>query len=68
MMSEFILDVTGMTCINCERLIEEELAYLCCVDGATANATKGCVRVEAPPSAVSEVQETIDDLGFGVEQ
>ena len=66
-MSEFILDVTGMTCINCERLVEEELEFLCNVSGVTANATKDTVRVEAPPSAVDEVQEAIEDLGFGLE-
>ncbi|SFS00560.1 copper chaperone [Halomicrobium zhouii] len=67
-MSEFILEVDGMTCINCEQLVEDEVADLCSVDGVSANATKGCVRVEGSPSAVRSVQEAIDDLGFDVEQ
>lgn len=67
-MSEFILEVDGMTCINCEQLVEDELASIRSIDGVTANATKGCVRVEGSPSAVSAVQEAIDDIGFDVEQ
>lgn len=65
-MSEFILDVTGMTCVNCERLVEENLEYLRPVDGASANASADRVRVEAPPDAVEEVRRTIEDLGFDV--
>ena len=67
-MSELILDVTGMTCVNCERLVESELSSLCDVDGVMANATKDIVQVEAPPTAADDVLERIDDLGFGVEQ
>lgn len=66
-MSEFILDVSGMTCVNCERLVEESLEYLRPVDGASANATNDCVQVEAPPKAVEDVRLAIEDLGFDVD-
>lgn len=65
-MSEFKLDVSGMTCVNCERLVEETLEYLRPVDGASANATNDSVQVEAPPTAVEDVREAIEDLGFEV--
>ncbi len=66
-MSELILDVTGMTCVNCERLVESELSGLPDVDGVMANASRDVVQVEAPPTAADDVLERIDDLGFGVE-
>ncbi|ACV49056.1 MULTISPECIES: heavy-metal-associated domain-containing protein [Halomicrobium] len=66
-MSKFIIDVDGMVCRNCEEMVEEEIANQCCIETVAADAPADEVAVAGPVSAIESVVETIESLGYTVE-
>jgi copper chaperone CopZ len=74
-MAEYILDVRGMCCEDCERILQDELTSLPSVNDVVADADSGEVRVHGEPNTASRgrraiiearLRETIIDAGYEV--
>lgn len=68
MMVKQVLDVDGMSCGGCERLINDELLELDGVRGARADSKAATVAVELDEQRVrlAQVVDLIHELGFTV--
>lgn len=65
-MSEYTLDVTGMACENCERLVCDAIGPVDGVASVRADAAGGAVTVEGDPETEPAVRRAIRDLGYEV--
>lgn len=63
---KFVMTVTGMTCEHCEASIQREVKFCAGVKSITASHKDRKVVVEGVGMDETEVQETIEKLGFRV--
>jgi len=56
--------VEGMTCNHCKDSVEKGLEKMDAISGVMADPEKNMVTVEADGLSETEVQETIEDLGY----
>ena len=68
-MKEVIIKVEGMMCSGCENRVQNALKEIEGVDTVVANHEEGTVKVTlASDVDVTVLNETIEDLGFDVEE
>lgn len=65
-MSEYAIDVTGMACANCERLVCDAIGAVDGVASVRADAVENVVTVEGDPGTKQAVRRAICDLGYEV--
>ncbi|HET6939783.1 MAG TPA: heavy-metal-associated domain-containing protein [Nocardioides sp.] len=66
-MSTTTFAVTGMTCVHCERSVQEELVELAGVLEATADHTSGRVAVtSAEPLDRAAVAAAVEEAGYSL--
>jgi len=65
--SELELQVSGMTCVHCERAVTAELVRLDGVNDVDANAETGRVRITcSAPLGRAEIEQAISDAGYAL--
>ena len=68
-MKEVVIKVEGMMCSGCENRVQNALKEIEGVDTVVANHEEGTVKVTfASDVDVTVLNETIEDLGFDVEE
>ncbi|KTG07613.1 hypothetical protein AUR64_02830 [Haloprofundus marisrubri] len=65
-MPGYTLDVTGMHCDGCERILTQNVSSVIGVREVTADVTTGTVRVRCTDDSVAYVRKAITDAGYGV--
>jgi copper chaperone CopZ len=63
-MERYELNVAGMVCSGCERIIEDEIAGLPGVSTVDADNHENVVTVEGEAVAADAVRRTITDAGY----
>lgn len=61
---KLILNVSGMSCMHCEKRVENALKEIGI--NASANSKKGTVLVQAESEKTAEIKKVIEELGFTV--
>lgn len=68
-MREIILKVKGIECSGCENRIQNAVKNIEKVESVTASHTKGTVTVNTEDDAnIDEIKETIENIGFEIEE
>lgn len=68
-MKEINLKVNGMHCEGCENRIKNSLSTIDGIDEVTANHIYGTVVIKINKNVdLEKVKETIEDLGFEIEE
>ena len=63
-MAEYTVDVIGMTCKGCERIVFRAVTRLPGMETAEPDHVSGTVRVEGEPGTRRRVRRAIEDAGF----
>ncbi|WP_224270857.1 heavy-metal-associated domain-containing protein [Haloprofundus salinisoli] len=65
-MRGYTLEVIGMHCDGCERIVTRNVSNVIGVREVTANAETGKVHVRCTDDSVEYVHRAITDAGYGV--
>lgn len=65
-MSDYELEVSGMTCNSCESIVEQRVTALSGVARVDADAREGVVRIEGDEAAREQVAQRIEETGYDV--